>query len=472
MTVTIARHKTAMSRNMLSRPVARALGDGIIEEDSRVLDYGCGRGGDVARLERLGIHCDGYDPVYRPSTIRTASDVVNLGYVLNVIEDVGERARTLKRTWDLTIRCLVVSGRLESEAKGLEGASHRDGIVTTAGTFQKFFTQTELRDFIEHTLQQHATAAAPGVFYVFRDPTAEQGFLARRVRRTSASRSRIVLEQHEDLLVSLVLPRGDERSQFAELEAELGSVRSAFSFVRRATGDERWDRIRVGRSEDLLVYLALSRFARRPAIGALPPVLQNDIRDFFGSYKAACAQGDRLLFAISETARVNEAMRAAPVGKRTRDALYVHTSALAELAPILRVLEGCGRVLLGAVDDATLVKFSADRPVLSYLGYGDFDNDPHPALKFAYVSHLDSLHLDYRDYSEHANPPILHRKELFVAEGYPTRERFARLTRQEIAHGLYRDPTRIGTRNGWAEALASRGVQHRGHSIVRIAKSD
>jgi DNA phosphorothioation-associated putative methyltransferase len=331
-----------------------------------------------------------------------------------------------------------------------------------------------LRDFIEEALDQPAVAAAPGVFYVFRDQLAEQAFLARRVRRAIVGRSRLVFDEHQELLSQLVaffeehgrLPRGEERATFAELERELGTARNAFLYIRRATGDERWDRIRVRRSDDLLVYLALSRFGRRPPLNALPPDLQYDIKDFFGSYKAACEQADRLLFAIADGDRMRAAIGAAKVGKRTRDALYVHVSAISELVPILRVLDGCARVLLGTIEEATLVKFRTDRAVVSYLEYPGFDRNPHPALRSGYLVDLETLHLDYRDYSGALNPPILHRKELFLPVDHPWRKRFERLTTQEARAGLFRDPERIGTRRGWEEALERQGVALRGHRLV------
>ena len=463
-----------MTRVMLSRPVARALHDEIITQETEVLDYGCGRGGDLARLEQQGIACRGYDPVYRPDPVRDPADVVTLGYVLNVIEDRRERSSVLQAAWKLTRGTLVVAGRLEGEAPDIKATPHGDGVVTSKGTFQKFYTQATLRDYIEETLGCSTVAAAPGVFYVFREATAEQAFLARRVHRTIVGSSKIAFAEHEDLLDDLVtffesrgrLPRKEECAAFAELEAALGSVRNAFRIIRNVTGDERWDRVRVARTDDLLVYLALSRFGRRPTISSLPSELQYDIKDLFGSYRAACEQADRLLYAIADSDRVTAAINAARVGKRTRDALYVHTSAVGELVPVLRVLDGCARALIGTAEETTLIKFRPDRPVLSYLAYPNFDKDPHPALQSAYVVDLQSLRLDFRDYSDYSNPPILHRKELFVAESHPHHARFARLTRAEARAGLYGDPSRIGTRAGWNETLEQHGVSVRGHKVV------
>jgi DNA phosphorothioation-associated putative methyltransferase len=455
--------------------MARAIEDGLITVETSVLDYGCGRGGDVERLTKRGITCTGYDPVYRPTRISRAADVTNLGYVVNVIEDERERRAVLQTAWDLTGKVLVVSARLEAEAKGLGGDEHADGWLTTAGTFQKFFTQHSLREFVERTLERTAIAAAPGVFYVFRTDRDEQRFLLRRVRRALPPRSSVVIEENGALVAPLIgfleergrLPRGQELVGFQQLEEALGSVRNAFAIIRRVTGDERWDRIRVARSEDLLVFLALSRFGKRPRISAFPQELQYDIRDLFGSYKAACAQGDRLLFAISDEPRVNQAFEFASVGKLTRDAFYVHKSAVPQLPPVLRVLDGCAQAVLGAVDEATLVKYRRDRASLSYLSYPEFDEMPHPALRSAYTIDLQSLRADFRDYSAVTNPPVLHRKELFVGSSYPLRKRFERLTAAEVRAGLYRHPEKIGTARGWAETLEKHDVELRGHRVVR-----
>ena len=115
--------------------------------------------------------------------------------------------------------------------------------------------------------------------------------------------------------------------------------------------------------------------------------------------------------------------------------------------------------------NATIVKLDFGRPRVSYLEYPDFDADPHPALKGAYMVALDTLHTDFVDYSKRENPPILHRKERFVAEGYEHRDRFARLTKREEKFGLFDSPERIGTAAGWAQVLRENGVEIRGHQL-------
>ena len=42
-----------MRRISLSRPVSLALEDGLLSKDRSFFDYGCGRGGDLKRLQAL-----------------------------------------------------------------------------------------------------------------------------------------------------------------------------------------------------------------------------------------------------------------------------------------------------------------------------------------------------------------------------------------------------------------------------------
>jgi hypothetical protein len=80
---------------------------------------------------------------------------------------------------------------------------------------------------------------------------------------------------------------------------------------------------------------------------------------------------------------------------------------------------------------------------------------------------LRTFGLRVRRYTQYRNPPILHRKEAFLAADHPLHAKFARLTRLEEAKGLYEDTSRIGTRDGWEAVLAAKGLTLRGHRLVR-----
>jgi hypothetical protein len=96
------------------------------------------------------------------------------------------------------------------------------------------------------------------------------------------------------------------------------------------------------------------------------------------------------------------------------------------------------------------------------------DKDPHLRLFAALTVHLDTLRVRLRRYKDPENPPILHRKELFVSLEYPLYERFQRLTKQAERHGLFaRDASTIGDLEAWAEWVESKGFYYRGHRLMR-----
>ena len=84
-----------------------------------------------------------------------------------------------------------------------------------------------------------------------------------------------------------------------------------------------------------LVYLALARFRKRPALSQFPPTLQRDMKAFFGAYKKACTEADALLFRAGDATAIDEACKRATVGKLLPDNLYVHRSALDALEAFL-----------------------------------------------------------------------------------------------------------------------------------------
>lgn len=477
------RARTAIGRPDLSRPFKCAIGDGLIETGSRILDYGCGRGDDLRHLALLGYDAGGWDPVHCADGVRDRSPVVNLGYVVNVIEDAGERREALQQAWALTQRLMLVSARLSLDGRGLQSCrQYRDGCVTSRGTFQKFFEQQELRNWIDSTLGVRSVAAAPGIFYVFRDEQERTEFASSRYRRRSwaprLTKSAKLFRNHEELLRPLMqfvgergrIPYEDEVEGAGRIIEVFGSLRRAFRVVLTVTDKEHWEQVKRERRQDLMVYLALAQFDERSRFGRLPQSLQRDVRAFFGTYKLACASADELLFSLGAPDVVDSACEESEIGKRLPNALYVHESAVSELSPVLRLYEGCASGMLGRVEGANIIKLHRSEPKVSYLAYPDFDKCAHPVLSWAVTVHLQTFRMRIRDYSTRRNRPILHRKELFVSADYPAFKKFARLTRIEEGKGLYRDSAKIGLQKGWEDLLSREGLYFRGHRLLRIRK--
>lgn len=113
----IERHRTALTRYELSKPVKGLLQHGLLKPGFSVFDYRCGQAADVRGLQALGYTAEGWDPVYRRETPKQPADVVNLGYVLNVIEEPAERLEALVDAYRYAKRLLVVSGLIRKTAE-------------------------------------------------------------------------------------------------------------------------------------------------------------------------------------------------------------------------------------------------------------------------------------------------------------------------------------------------------------------
>jgi DNA phosphorothioation-associated putative methyltransferase len=480
----VQRHLTAMHRTDLSRPIRLALESGLVDANVTVFDYGCGRGEDLRRLRSMGIPCSGWDPTFSPGAELAPAEVVNLGYVVNVIESVEERAAALRAAWQLSRKLLIVSARLTNEMSAAAWSRCNDGFLTKRATFQKFYEQQELRSFIESVLAYPSIPAAPGIFYVFRDKEAEQAHLASRFQRRITvpriGKGQLLFESHEQLLQPLMqfitargrLPQLEELGEAGQLIVSvLGSIRRAFQIVQEATGSKQWDRIAAERKQDLLVYLALARFGGRPALAEFPRQIGLDVRALYGSYRDACLEADALLFAAGRQDEVSKACGDSPIGKCTPEALYLHIDALPSAAPLIRVYEGCARAYVGSVEGGNIVKMHRRKPQVSYLAYPEFESEAHPALRESLKVRFRGLEIEYRDYRQSPNPFVLHRKELFLLNDHPLRTKFVRLTRQEEKQGLLcLSHDSIGTREGWKAVLRERGLVTRGHRLLRACR--
>jgi len=144
---------------------------------------------------------------------------------------------------------------------------------------------------------------------------------------------------------------------------------------------------------------------------------------------------------------VRVACRSCPFGKLVERDFYVHRSAANRLPrELISLAEDAWSQLNGSVD-YDLIKFRDDGSAVSFLAYEDFDNEPHPALLRGVHVTLPSGKVTYRDWSSSDNPPILHRKELFVTENHPRWEEWAAFTEAEEAAGLLDRPP--GNRRQW-----------------------
>ncbi len=445
--VKIERHRTALSRAGLSMPVRTLLENGILRPSDSFFDYGCGLGDDVAGLQVLGYRASGWDPHYAPAELKRESEIVNLGFVLNVIEDPAERVEVLVDAWSHARRVLVVSTLVAGRENYSHADAFEDGLVTIRNTFQKHFEPGELAGLIEHALHAEAIPVELGLCYVFREIGDQQDFLSRRTRRVidweqihqrlrllKPTRIRLSLyDRHPELLEdfwkTLVdlgrLPRPEEYERIEELrEARITANQAARLFVEKY-GEEPLSEARQRRREDLLVYLAAGEFQkRRTPFVRLSNSLRLDIKAFFGHYAGACDEARELLFASGDSDEIEAAITDLEFGwfDASQGHFTIHRSLLDRLPAILRIYIECAARLYGDPRQADLIKLHVYTGKLTFLHFDDFDGKTLPELVTRVKIDLRRLFVLVVDHSEGRTHQILFFKERFLPADYPGRE--------------------------------------------------
>ncbi len=479
----IERHRAALPRKSLSRPVRLALEAELFQEHTTFFDYGCGYGGDIQRLAEQGYTSTGWDPYYSPHTPRVESDIVNLGYVINVIECQIERREALIQAWNLAQSVLIVAAQVlvDTQEKGI--MVYGDGVITSRNTFQKYYQQEELKVYIDQVLNVDAIPLDLGVYIVFRDEMEAEKFRASRFRsRLTSPQVRLKVKRFEDYqellqpLIEFVSDRGRlpvdyELPEADQIKQEFGSLKRAFKVILQVTNPDEWDVIAHKRRQDLLVYIALSRFGRRPKLFQLSEQMKNDIKGLFGSYIKSCNLADLMLYTLGDPKIIANHCQNSAVGQKRANSLWIHISALEKLSPLLRLYEGCASQTLGRPEGANLIKFHIKTPKISYLFSPDFDIETHPILNTCMQIDLRDLHVSYQTY-DGPNPPILHRKHTFVTPEYPHYQQLVKLSEQEEKWGLLDNFKLIQTRLNWLKCLEDHCAQIRGYRVYWRTDAD
>ena len=403
-----------------------------------------------------------------------AADCVNLGYVLNVIEDTEERKRTLRNAFELAKRVLIVSVRVDRSLA--ESAEFGDGCLTNLGSFQKIYTQSEFQDYLLSVLGLKPQMASLGIAYVFKDDGAEAEYLANisiwKPRRERIDRLNHFSE-HEVANAYLSaarnigrLPLPQEFPDFQTLQDVFGSQQRIERLALNLLEPAALHDARESKREDILTFAAMMclRGLKLPPFRRLPMETQADIRALWPSYRAAIEEGEAFLYQMGKPEMVKGLCEQLSIGKKLPDDYYVHRSEEQRLPALLRLLVFAARQVVGETD-YDILKLSLDGRKVSFLRYPDFDKVAHPELRFSVRVHLPTATYTVRDYLMSDNPPILHRKEAFVDPLYPRYSAFAELSRQEEELGLL-SRNDVGHRKQWEAVLLEKNLTVVDHVIT------
>ena len=125
-------------------------------------------------------------------------------------------------------------------------------------------------------------------------------------------------------------------------------------------------------------------------------------------------------------------------GKKVLNNVYWHTSlTTAQDAVVQQHIAEAERLAgLQSGTDYNVVKYDSKSTALSFLNYPNFYDDPFPSLETSYRIDFGSQRVEKRSYADSFNPPILHRKELFLSSDDPHVAQFRELTETAEQLGL------------------------------------
>lgn len=448
----VQRHLTALNRSTLSAPVQILIKLGLLYVGSTFFDYGCGRGTDMSALQNVGITVGGWDPHYAPENKIENADVVNLGFVVNVIEDSAERVEAIQKAFMLANKVLAVSVMLYGTEQ--PGRPYRDGFLTSRNTFQKYFSQGELKDYLEHALGQQVFMVGPGVALIFTDKDVEQQFNAKRFRskdfterllaaktlrvkatrteRTRPARITKTERQFQDAsevlkkLWSLTLdlgryPEPIEIDFLDELLNKTDRYSRALRLLKTHFDQSLLQAASTERADELLLYLAAQQFEKRPTYKNLEARLQRDIKYFFNDFKSAQTAGLKLIMRAANPSEILSACdQASEQGLGwldTNQALHFHINLLDRLPVLLRAYVNCGLIIWDSMSEVHIVKIHIGSGKLTFLEFENFETSPLPLLKRRIKINLRKQEYDEFEYGSAQYPStVLYFKSRFMHE--------------------------------------------------------
>ena len=468
---------------------------GFLNGEYTLFDYGCGRGDDLIELAAHGIDALGWDPNFRPDADKIQSDLVNIGFVINVIEDKVERDEALLGAWDLTEKLLIVSAMLANDKYISQFTTYKDGVITSINTFQKYYAQAELKGYIERVVDENAITIAPGIFYVFKDKIEEQRFLSSRFKRhhtwqqltapkpTSDEQAGLLFSQHQALLNQFWdrcltlgrLPASEEFEQTPAIIQYIGNPKKALKLLLQVQGKQAETAFEIAiatRREDLLVYFALCQFEQHKGYQHLPDEQKRDIKVFFDTYKTAQAEAKLLLYRIANTEEIEQACiqahKTLSASKLNHGhSLELHKKFLPQLPALLRVYVGAAVQLYGELDDIDLVKIHITSGKVSFMGYDNFDTSPLPTLRERIKVKMWQLDVDFFDYVDEQKRPPLMNKSLYLDETFCDFNKQVSFDKRLNKTNIFDLVQRPNTLNLVTSALDEKGLEIRGYRFYK-----
>lgn len=224
--------------------------------------------------------------------------------------------------------------------------------------------QREIHQFLENIFNTPVTPVSPGMFYLFKDDNSREKYLYSIQKRVSSE---------------------DIKTQ----------------------------------KEDLLVYLALARFRSENVTSSLPESIQDNIKTYLGNFLKAISLSKKLLFSTGDKLKIIDLCADAPAGINDNDSFYIHSSAVPNLDPTLRVFIGMAGIFYGDINNADIIKIHKNSIKISFYNYDDFNNKLLPELHTRIKIDLAKQQMNFYNHKSSKSQQLLFFKEQYVLESHP-----------------------------------------------------
>ena len=305
-------------------------------------------------------------------------------------------------------------------------ASHvvpfKDGHVTSNKTFQKYYEQNEIAELLRNTLPNTPIAAAPGVFFIFKDEKTEQDYLLKRqlgiirdydperlvtkraekaaIERASfeekqrkQAQSLAKLKEAERLSKTVAKhtlafarkPELEELPKYFQLQLNESGLtyRKVFSAASQLFDDDDLREAIKSKKEKLLLFFAMYFFSGRPKYKQLATSLQKDIRIHFGAMSTIEKEAKDFLFSLGKESLLLEdcaSVVSKNFGYMDGDKIIFKGSDIEKLPLRLRGILAVSNRISGALENDDIVKVHLSTKKVTYLGVDDFENSPLPRI--------------------------------------------------------------------------------------------
>lgn len=321
-----------------------------------------------------------------------------------------------------------------------------------------------------------ARLVSPGIAYVFKNAELQQQFLQNRFASSKAgiadSLRQQIIQETISRWVSLYheLGRAPDKTEFADLgtiKRIFGSAEAAAEALRAELNPETVKQAAERHKSALLISLSreLIKTDARSKLTDLDDDMAQKVRLYYGKWDNAKAAAMARLKELGDLSVISSYINASSVGKVLPDDIYIHRDSLQYAPEMLQLLVELAKTILPADVEWNIAKIARNSYHVTFLEYANFYEDAHPRLLGAMKVLLHKNKLEYRDYKTRENPPILHRKELFIHSGHALFETFSQLSRAEEEAGLL-GHNHIGTVEGWQKLLAEKALRIDGHALV------